>query len=829
MKNRLAYLVASFALVIAAAVTAFSVSAPAPASAQGGELCVVIGGQKIRVADLTPAQQVLGLPQVPCAEAPVPTTPVTPAPPANTAPAPAPTAPAAPKPGAGKEQERGGSKQPADRGKDGKSKKKGKSKAKAEIEGGAEERRDRKGKRRKAARGIRNPDGSPTPSNPGFVDALPGPSTASGVPNFVIRKFRVPVFLLPIYQAAGIQYGVRWEILAAINEIETDYGRNLNVSSAGALGWMQFIPSSWRMYGTDANKDGKKDPYNPVDAIFAAARYLKAAGYEQDVRRSIFAYNHADWYVDSVMLRAKLISGVPADLVGSLTGLTEGRFPVAARARYADDLQEKEATKRVKRGQNAANVVESKDDRENIEIFAKQGAPVVATNDGEIKKIGVSKKLGRYVTLQDVYGNRYTYSGLGSTVKYYPVPKEDASDPKLSARAVKANGDDKDRDPKPTKSASAGRQPQKADDSRPKAKVRMKANRAKAAAADEVEPPPAATVPIKERLFAHPDMPLSRENGGLDQLLDAKGGKGFETYANYFSRPFGANAKDVRLRRLKVGSRVIGGTILGRIGANDNGKASHLTFGIRPAGKGAPKIDPKPILDGWKLLEATAVYRASGRNALYGEDSNSLSIGQVLLLPKPLLEKRVISDNRIKIYAGGVDDIKTGQIDRRVLATLAYLAESGLKPTVTSLKGNHGLLTASGNVSHHSSGNAVDIAKINDIPILGHQEPGGITEQTVRRVMRLQGTMAPDQIISLLELGGPTLAMGDHADHIHVGFRPLFGDNKKLGRQALAVLKPGQWSDLLKQLRSIDNPVVPTKPSKYALPAKPASDAHRGE
>ena len=81
---------------------------------------------------------------------------------------------------------------------------------------------------------MRAPDGSPTPSNPGFVDALPGPSTATGVPNFVIRKFRVPIFLLPIYQAAGIQYGVRWEVLAAINEIETDYGRNLNVSSARA-------------------------------------------------------------------------------------------------------------------------------------------------------------------------------------------------------------------------------------------------------------------------------------------------------------------------------------------------------------------------------------------------------------------------------------------------------------------------------------------------------------------------------------------------------------------------------------------------------------------
>ena len=119
------------------------------------------------------------------------------------------------------------------------------------------------------------------------------------------------------------------------------------------------------------------------------------------------------------------------------------------------------------------------------------------------------------------------------------------------------------------------------------------------------------------------------------------------------------------------------------------------------------------------------------------------------------------------------------------------------------------------------------------MPILGHQEPGGITDQTVRQIMRLQGTMRPDQIISLFEIGGPTFAMADHADHIHVGFQPLFGPNTKLGRQALAVLEPGQWSDLLARLREIENPVVPTKPSKYSLPAanaeKRASDAHKGE
>ena len=628
----------------------------------------------------------------------------------------------------------------------------------------------------------------------------------------------MPIFLLPIYQAAGIQYGVRWEVLAAINEIETDYGRNLNVSSAGALGWMQFIPSSWRAYGVDANKDGRKDPYNPVDAIFAAGRYLKAAGYSKDVRRAVFAYNHADWYVDSVLLRARLIAGVPADLVGSLTGLTEGRFPVAARARYADDLQEAQATKRVRAGQNAANVIESDDNRRQIEIYTRQGAPAVAVNDGQIKRIRHTPT-GHHITLQDAYGNRYTYTGLKNIARYYPVPKDDASDPKLSAKAIKAN---ERHDSKPSAPASAGRQPD-VDDSDSAPRTRSTDGAA-----------PGASIPVKERLFAHPDLPGAREAGGLEQLLDAKARKegGYETYGNLFSRPFSTDPDKVRLRRLKVGSRVIAGTVLGRVGSPEPGKAAHLDFSIRPAGKGAPRIDPKPILDGWKLLEATAIYRAAGKNVLYGDDaSDGFSIGQILLFPKPLLEKRVLSDERIEIYDCGRDDIKAGQIDRRVLATLAYLAESGLRPSVTSLKCGHGYYTSSGNVSHHSSGNAVDIAKINGVPILGHQEPGGITEQAVRRLMLLQGTVVPDQVISLLELGGPTIAMGDHADHIHVGFRPLFGSNAKLGKQALAVLKPGQWSDLIDQLRKIDNPVVPTKPSKYAIPVKKkrASDAHQGE
>ena len=65
------------------------------------------------------------------------------------------------------------------------------------------------------------------------------------------------------------------------------------------------------MYGVDANDDGRKDPYNPVDAICAAARYLKAAGGEEDLRTAIFAYNHADWYVDEVLLYANQYGKLP--------------------------------------------------------------------------------------------------------------------------------------------------------------------------------------------------------------------------------------------------------------------------------------------------------------------------------------------------------------------------------------------------------------------------------------------------------------------------------------------------------------------------------------
>ncbi len=114
--------------------------------------------------------------------------------------------------------------------------------------------------------------------------------------------------LLPIWKAAGQAYGVPWSVLAAINKIESNFGRNMGPSSAGAIGWMQFMPSTWLRWGTDADGNGIADPWNAVDAIYSAARYLAASGASQDIRQAVFSYNHAWWYVNDVMQLAQLYS-----------------------------------------------------------------------------------------------------------------------------------------------------------------------------------------------------------------------------------------------------------------------------------------------------------------------------------------------------------------------------------------------------------------------------------------------------------------------------------------------------------------------------------------
>jgi len=578
--------------------------------------------------------------------------------------------------------------------------------------------------------------GAPTAANPATTIALFGPAPI-GVPNFVIDSFEIPPFLLPIYQACGTEYGIPWEVLAAINKIETAFGTNLSVSSAGAMGWMQFLPSSWETYGVDANGDGRKDPYNPVDAVCAAANYLKASGGQDHLYEAIFSYNHADWYVEEVLLYAGTYGKLPADLVGSLTGLTEGaHFPVAADARYADDISTRAALRRATPKErraygSVADVIASSPTRRGINIFSHRGAPIVAVNDGVITKTGQSTKLGPYVVLRDAYGNRYTYAELGQIVRKH-------------RRVVMPTGEEK----------------------------RV----------------PVDSQNIRPRLYGLPGRVEGRQRLRAHKQVDS-------------AAAIGADGG------LRAGSKVIAGTVIARMGAGEDGVDPHINFSIRPAGRGAPRIDPKPILDGWKLLEATAIYRAKGKSPFDAK----LGGAGALLLPKSALERRVLADHRISIYDCGRSDIRSGKIDRRVLATLEYLAEKGYRLTVTSLTCGHGYYTASGNVSNHSFGTAVDIATINGVPVLGHQGPGTLTDSVLKTVLRLQGTMAPEELISLETLGGPSFALSDHADHIHIGWQPPAGS--RVDSRYSALLGPKQWLRLTERLDEIENPQVRTGPS----------------
>ena len=121
-----------------------------------------------------------------------------------------------------------------------------------------------------------------------------------------------PSTYLQLFQASAARYcpGLSWTVLAAIGQIESGDGSNMGPSSAGALGPMQFLPSTWQEWGITAfGETGSPDIMDPFDAVPAAARLLCAAGAgsASGLRGAIFAYNHATWYVNEVLALAQAI------------------------------------------------------------------------------------------------------------------------------------------------------------------------------------------------------------------------------------------------------------------------------------------------------------------------------------------------------------------------------------------------------------------------------------------------------------------------------------------------------------------------------------------
>ncbi len=110
-----------------------------------------------------------------------------------------------------------------------------------------------------------------------------------------------------LYKESAEKYGFGedWYILAAVGKVESNHGANLGPSSAGAMGPMQFLPSTWETSGVDGNGDGVANIMDPEDAIPAAARYLKDGGAPRDWYRALYTYNHVDWYVKKVLAVAE--------------------------------------------------------------------------------------------------------------------------------------------------------------------------------------------------------------------------------------------------------------------------------------------------------------------------------------------------------------------------------------------------------------------------------------------------------------------------------------------------------------------------------------------
>jgi hypothetical protein len=612
---------------------------------------------------------------------------------------------------------------------------------------------------------------SRAPSPSALTPALPFAleSSIAGVPGFFIESFRIPPFLLPIYQAAGTAYGVPWQVLAAINEVETDYGRDLSVSSAGAEGWMQFLPSSWSQYGVDANGDGFKDPYNPADAIFAAARYLRAAGGTSNIRAAVYAYNHSQAYVGSVMLRAQLLGGTPAELLGAITGLTEARFPVHALSHFSDGFPLAPAS-----GSGSPTPLPG------TTIYAQAGAPVIAVQDGEIVQIGSSPSLGRFVSLRDAYGNTYTYAQLGDVSSLYPVlqPHDQTTVSRRVSQPAAA-------EPAPSGPATAGAQPRS-----PISAGAAVSGFAQEAAASLEQAPPSAQHPAPAHL------PAKR--------------------AGSLPRVFREGPNDVYLHALGTGAQVISGTVLGHLASGGEG-GPHMLFQIRPAGSGAPSIDPKPILDGWVALENSSIFRAKGENPFL---ATSPTVGQVLLESKQQLEPQVLHDANIRLGACGRQDVQSGRVDRRVLAMLAYLSVSGLRPTVAGLKCDGSAPAGSPSSAASSTESAVDISAVDGIPIAGHQETGSIADATVRKLLMLEGATRPREIVSLMSYPGAAgaLTRPSAQSAIHVAFDPLNRGSAHGARSYGSALTPDEWIRLIARLGEIPDPAVASGPSPASIP-----------
>jgi hypothetical protein len=426
-----------------------------------------------------------------------------------------------------------------------------------------------------------------------------------------------------------------------------------------------------------------------------------------------------------------------------------------------------------------------------VDVTSEPHAKAVAVQSGRILKLGSSRKLGRYVVLQDVYGDVFTYAGLGGIARSYTPPEAQAQ----AQAAIDV----------PAHASSASTQAASAASTQAGSESLSGESTSATAGAGKV------------RVFAHPGNPDARA-----AIRAHKAATG--TVAGDGRQP------------LRSGSIVTEGTVLGHVSNPPGATDGHLRFAIRPAGDSST-IDPRAILSNWTQLDAAL----QGNPSLLGATASD-----VFLLSKSQLERAVLSDPGIALSACSRHEVASGAIDKRELAVLAFLSRSGLKPTVGTLR--CGAYAAEGYVAAGHSGDAVAIVAINGVPIAGHQGAGSITDTTIRTLLTLQGQFSPARIVSLMRYPGApsTLARADHGDYIEVVFAPApahpHAHAVKPATTAAAAhsaassattapapvviageLSPTQWEQLFARIAALPAPNIAVKPSSAAIPDHPAS------
>jgi len=278
--------------------------------------------------------------------------------------------------------------------------------------------------------------------------------------------------------------------------------------------------------------------------------------------------------------------------------------------------------------------------------------------------------------------------------------------------------------------------------------------------------------------------------------------------SHYFTGAFGLRPSQLELARLTVGSRVLAGTILGRLATTSGSRRPHLVFELRPAGSGQPLVDPRPFLDAWSQLETLELHRQSSSTPVYGPNLHSASAGALLLASQVDIERIVLQDTRVHLPGCERAAITAGNVDRRVLASLELLVIHGLDPTVSG--------AWCSTSAHHPSTpailktpNAIALRALNGSPA--------------------QASAASAAIAALSSLHGsarPAIGARTIPGQLVISFAPAHQPQALAASASFTAgfaLSTARWSQLDARLAQIREPRVPTAISKSALRAP----AHR--